>query len=204
MNITGKRQSQFELFPGASENNSPAGKQAGVTKDLTLSLENIIVLSIVFVMALVFFFSCGVERGKRLVALSDAPKKARAITAKQEPVSQSAPEIVASPRQGEQVVYPVEVPREINSENEPSLRLPLEKDDEQENLFTVQVASFKQEKNAQKEADRLKGVGHGEAFVLAKGSYSIVCVGKFGEKKEAQRYSAKLKKKYTDCMIRSL
>jgi len=41
-------------------------------------------------------------------------------------------------------------------------------------------------------------------FVLPKGSYSIVCVGKFILKNDAARYSRKLKKKYNDCLVRRL
>ena len=70
MNINRKRQSQFELFPGASKNKPETGKPAYLTKDLTLSLENTIVLCIIFVMSLVLFFSFGVEKGRRVQNIS--------------------------------------------------------------------------------------------------------------------------------------
>ena len=204
MNMGSKRQSQFELFPGASGNTPQTGRPASLTKDLTLPLENIIVLCIVVVMALVFFFSCGVERGKKLASWSGSRDKVRAIkssnTAPLERVSESVPQ----KEQGEQVVYPVVVPRELTDESAPSVQPPLEKNKEQKQVFTIQVASFKLEKNAQKEADYLRGIGHGEAFVLPKGSYSIVCVGKFMQMNEAKRYTGKLKKEYNDCLVRRL
>lgn len=204
MNIIFRKQSQFELFPGANGNNPPAGKSAGVTKDLTLSLENIIVLFIVFVMALVFFFSCGVERGKKLAVQPKSPSKAAQDKSKVLAETVLAPDKASQPKQEEQVVYPVEVPREITNEGEPPVQVPVEKIEEQELLFTIQVASFKQEADALKEADVLKGKGHDMAFVRQSGSYTIVCVGKFAQKAEAARYSSKLKKKYNDCLVRRL
>src|SRR3989338_314014 len=204
MNIIFRKQSQFELFPGASGNNPPAGKPVGVTKDLTLSLENIIVLFIVFVMALVFFFSFGVERGKKLAVRSKALPKA-AVAANAGPAeTELAPEKTSQSKHQEQVVYPVDVPRELTNEGETPVQAPVEKIEEQELLFTIQVASFKQEADALKEADVLKGKGYDVAFVRQSGSYSIVCVGKFAQKAEAARYSNKLKKKYNDCLVRRL
>ena len=71
MNINRKKQSQFELFPGASKSSPETGRPAYLTKDLTLSLENIIVLCIIFVMSLVLFFSFGVEKGKWVANISN-------------------------------------------------------------------------------------------------------------------------------------
>jgi hypothetical protein len=204
MNIIFRKQSQFELFPGASGSTPQTGRTVGLTKDLTLSLENIIVLSIVFVMTMVFLFSCGVERGKKLAALSLASSKADQAKTMEKTVADRAAEKVLQPNQEEQVVFPVEIPREITEDQALPVLPPVEKNEEQEQLFTIQVASFKLQENAQKEADLLRGTGHDEAFVLPKGSYSIVCVGKFIHHNEAKRYSAKLKKKYNDCMVRRL
>ena len=70
-------------------------------------------------------------------------------------------------------------------------------------FYTVQVASYKGEKYAQKEASLLKQKGY-DILVLPKGAFSIVCVGKFKEKEEAKNFSQKLKKQYKDCLVRSL
>ena len=69
--------------------------------------------------------------------------------------------------------------------------------------YTIQVASFKTDLNANKEADSLKGKGF-ETSVLRKGSYSIVCVGKFQRKEEAKQFSRKLRNRYKDCLVRRL
>src|SRR3989338_11190754 len=61
---------QFELFPNATVNASELRQRRYLLKDLTLSVEHIIVSTIVFVMVTVLFFSFGVEKGKRMVRVS--------------------------------------------------------------------------------------------------------------------------------------
>ena len=90
------------------------------------------------------------------------------------------------------------------NKNEPAFRPPIEKLDEQEKLFTIQVASFKLKANAQREAARIKRMGHEDIFVVPKGNYSIVCVGKFAQRDEAKKFSGRLKEKYNDCLVRRL
>ena len=204
MNINLKRQSQFELFPKPSKNGPEPWRPSRLTKDLTLSLENIIVLCIIFVMVLVLFFSFGVERGKKIALLVPAKDEGGIVQTVKEDVVSETVQTVPQVEREERVVFPVSLPEEIREETEPAFRPPLEKTEEQENLFTIQVASFKLEKNAKKEADRLKGIGHDDTFVVPKGSYSIVCVGKFVRRNEAKKFSSKLKKRYNDCLVRRL
>jgi len=200
MNIRRKKQSQFELFPGSSGSSPEAGKQAHLTKDLTLSLENIIVLCIIFVMSLVLFFSFGVEKGRRVAKGSSDVERSRVV-------DKSAPKSVESAvkvAEKEGIVFPVDIPESLTEDSELDLHEPLEMNDEQERLFTIQVASFKLRKNALREADRLRGVGHEDAFVIPKGSYSIVCVGKFSQRGEAKAFSNRLQSRYNDCLVRRL
>jgi cell division septation protein DedD len=195
MTINIKDRSQFELFPGSS---SHLGAQASPSrppiKDLTLSIENIIVLCIVLVMTYVLFFSFGVERGRRL-------KQAQA------PVEEVLPagkiEVLASPQVDapEQTARPVTQPAVQTKEQ--VLQVPLERELTDEELFTIQIASFKSETSARKEVERLGNTGH-ESFVVAKGDYSIVCIGKFAMRDEAKKASAKLKSKYKDLLVRRL
>ncbi|MCK5012337.1 MAG: SPOR domain-containing protein [Candidatus Omnitrophica bacterium] len=204
MNINPKRQSQFELFPRSSKSTPEAWKPSRLTKDLTLSLENIIVLCIIFVMVLVLFFSFGVERGKKVALLVPVKDEVNIVqTVKPKDVKPPV-ETVSQVEREERVVFPVDIPEEILEDSEPAFRPPLEKTEEQENLFTIQVASFKLKKNAKREADRLKGIGHDDTFVVPKGNHSIVCVGKFAQRNEAKKFSSKLKKRYNDCLVRRL
>ena len=72
--------------------------------------------------------------------------------------------------------------------------------------YTIQVASYKSDVMAQKELAVLKKKGF-ESFVMTKGSYVIVCVGKFSgaqAQDEAKKMFNKLKKQYKDSIVRSL
>ena len=79
----------------------------------------------------------------------------------------------------------------------------IDKKDTLEKIHTVQVASFKEKERAQREADTLVKGGY-DAFIAPKGSYYIVCVGKFAESQQARTLHNGLRKKYADCYIRSL
>lgn len=196
---------QFELFPFLTGRpHSRVARPRYLLKDLTLSVENTIVLCIIFVMAVVLFFSFGVERGKQIVkgALAEPPVTVTVLPAPEDSsdkirersitpagntkAQKSASSLQQQERQQKQM--PVSVPA-------------LEK--KEKGTFTIQVASFKEKEKAQMEAKRLKAKGY-EIFVFPKGKYSIVCVGKFAIKDEATEFSNKLKNKYNDCLVRRL
>jgi len=197
MNINGH--SQFELFPKKSDHFSGESSRRGAQiKDLTLSVENIIVLCIILVMTWVLFFSFGVERGRRLVlnVQTSAPlAQLPSPEAVPEPIAMEVP-IAAT------VVTETTVPITVEGATEKEvIQVPVEKVLTDNDLFTIQVASYKQDSAAQREAKRLSESGY-EIFVLPKGSYRIVCVGKFAEKEQAKEFSKKLKSKYTDLLVR--
>ena len=200
MSINHYRQSQFELFPGASGSTRDSGKKYRLIKDLTLSLENISVLAILFVMILVLFFSFGVEKGKKIAMASHVPESDTFVPAVKNSEEEKQQPAVQVPPVGEKLAIPTDVLDEQETTSSP----PLEKNEEQEQLFTIQVASFKLKKNAEKEAESLKGLGLEDAFVVPKGSYSIVCIGKFVERDEARVFVNKLKNRYNDCLVRRL
>jgi len=199
MNVKRKKQSQFELFPGTAGSNQDSGKKDRLIKDLTLSLENISVLCIIFVMVLVLFFSFGVERGKRIVAYANTPESEKSV---QSGITSSdiKNEQVTQMRSADKSV----IPKDVVNENVVISTQPLKKNEENDGVFTIQVASFRLKKNAEKEAEHLKGIGLEDAFVVSKGSYTIVCVGKFLERSDAKLYSNKLKNRYDDCLVRRL
>ena len=205
MNINRKKQSQFELFPGVLKNgNYEIGKSAHLTKDLTLSLENIIVLCIISVMVVILFFSFGVEKGKRVAMLSGEQSQSETPGTKDKASESESIQGVSTTQQIVKGVIPGDIPENVIKDGQLAFRPPIEKVDGEEQLFTIQVASFKLKKNAQREAQRLKGGGHKDIFVIAKGSYSIVCVGKFAKRIEAKRFSNTLKNRYNDCLVRRL
>ena len=187
---------QFELFPETSSSSKKEEKPRYILKDLTLSVENIIVVSIIFVMFLVLFFAFGVERGKNVVQVfSEEEKFSQEQTVEaldtQKPVSSAkikvvVPEVVQEDSPQKDVIEDDVFPIEENA---------LEKG------YTIQVASFKLEKSARREAARLKNAGH-DTFVIPKGSYSIVCVGRFVQREEAKVFSHQLKNRYQDLLVR--
>ncbi|MBF0330608.1 MAG: SPOR domain-containing protein [Candidatus Omnitrophica bacterium] len=70
--------------------------------------------------------------------------------------------------------------------------------------YTLQVASYKAEKFAKLEADKLKQKGFNDVYVLAKGAYTIVCVGNFQKKEDASDVKRQLKSRYQDFVVRRL
>jgi cell division septation protein DedD len=207
MNLSHRKQSQFELFPGSAAQLPQASDSRYPFQGLTLSPENMIVAVIVLLMIFVLFFSLGVERGKRYSAVV-APQKIitgqnktsdimppQLQTAQQTsvtPVKQAPVNVVPA---GKQVLTPNVVPKPSDA--------PLVEPKSTEGSFTIQVASYKFEKRAQEEADLLKKLGH-QATVMLKGSYYIVCVGSFEEKMLAQRFTSQLKGRYRDYLVRRL
>ena len=202
---------QFELFPETSPQKKEVKKVRYLLKDLTLSVENIIVLAIILVMTLVVFFSYGVEQGKKTIAVNNL-KKNNSVTVKPQVIEKQAVNLLSkeikSSVKKNLVVSSVES-EIIEAESEKSISVDVFSEEESlekekkiiEDGYTIQVASFKLEKNAKKEALRLKDKGH-NTFVIPKGDYSIVCVGKFVEKIQAQKFSHKLKDRYRDLLVR--
>ena len=156
------------------------------------------VITIIFVVCMVLFFSLGVERGKKVALIQVSQSLAAASR---------TPELV-KPEPAEKPVGRISVKHEVK----PVRPKPKAADDKREVLeikidedlkYTIQVASFKKEINANKEAKTLETKGF-ETFVMPKGSYSIVCVGRFAEKNDARLHAKKLKGKYGDYLIRRL
>ena len=204
MPLNDKSYSQFELFPSSSKNIQEIERSSILLKDLTLSTENIIVVAIVFIMASVLFFSFGVERGKRLVKPGQAASKINS--------ADSSKDVIITPSNSSAIVEQVAPiatnPMTAGTQPAKMIQQPALKPKEEgpqpvevRNNYTVQVASFKQQKQAEKEAMVLKQKGF-ESIIHKKGGYAIVCVGKFSLKEEAQKLSSKLQKQYKDCLVR--
>ena len=204
MNITYK-QSQFELFPGSPGSSQETGRPRYAFANITLSLENIIISGIVIVLFMIMCFSVGVERGKRIVRQTtnagETENKELVGTVGQLNVQTEQGSPVPVSTANDQNIAKQKIPAE------PDLRKIIQNPAQQvilpKNIYTIQVASYKKETHAQKEAMTLKQKGY-EIFVVPKGEYSIVCVGKFSEKNDAKVFSNKLKSKYKDFIIRRL
>lgn len=69
--------------------------------------------------------------------------------------------------------------------------------------YTIQVASISKSKNVSKELSKLRSKGY-TAFSLTKGKYTVICVGRFNAREDAQINLVKMKNSYPDCQIRRL
>lgn len=147
--------------------------------------EKIILGIITLVIVSIFSFSLGVQKGGKLSGLIPGNTKEVPIStaikpqkpADQKPAMHSA------------------IEKEIVIEK-PSIK------DFQHN-FTIQLASYKAELAAKKEADALKKKGF-SPLVLSKGKYSVLCVGNFSEREKAKTMLSQFKKRYRDCILRKL
>ena len=229
MNINYK-QAQFELFPGTPGSSMDTGRPRYLFANLNLSVENLVIGGIVILMAMVFIFSLGVEKGKKLIGQSDvamvmdysnppAIASAHAVmssdsSSQVSPVAMSAQTVMVKTTQNK--IQPTAVNRlnpqrqnndMVKATEKIASTTPSNKAQTLPQIlnkpYTIQVASFKDEKYAQKEAMALKNRNF-DVFVISKGNFSIVCVGKFSKKDEANGILAKLKKNYNDCLVRRL
>ena len=194
-----QKPSQFELFPGESAGSVSIGKPRSPLRDLAISPENMIVWTILLVMTFVLAFSFGVERGKGIQPVTLTEEKINL-----EDKGQNA--IIGPPASAERVkIKDKIIVSKESKQDKSSQKKGIKKEDKQlpQGHYTIQVASFKLKDRATQEARQLEKTGH-QIFVLSKGSYSIVCVGKFEQKEQADKLSQKLKGRYRDLMLRRL
>jgi cell division protein FtsN len=204
------KQPQFELFPGSSAHDDDPTRPRVFLANLTLSVENLVVLTILGIMVAVFAYSLGVERGRHLMAgeMKQAPVTQPAVSATTAAVR---PTTVA-PAAMTATAHPVGAVGTINAvpAARPAVAVPAAVAQTQPSQalaatfkYTIQVASYADEKFAQKEAGDLNKSGF-ETLIMQKGKYAILCVGKFAQKNEAMSVISKLKSKYKDCLVRSM
>lgn len=171
-----KEYSQLELFSQAKGYNQEKKHSSKAFISYISKREKAVLIIIAFLVTGIASFSLGVKKGKSYILLKTGSRLD--IAAKPEPL------------------LPAPVPTEqTRIEDEQPIRYIQN--------YTIQVASFLNKTNAQKEADNLKKRGM-SALVLSKGRFSIVCVGNFAKREEAELLLSKLKKQYQDCRIRRL
>ncbi len=224
MNINYK-EAQFEFFPNSGSSTDETNRPHFLAARLTLSVENLVILSIVSIMVLLFSFSLGVERGKMVASretgqFSSDDKNIPAVAdAGMKSLVKSdgkAPEAKAASPQPMKAVLPVEKTKDKAAGTK--VLAALSQDSGRDTgmtqalssakalgKYTVQIASYKSSKGAQKEAEALKQKGYRDVFVMPKGSHVILCVGNFQNREEADQFGKKkLKSRYQDLRVRSL
>ncbi|MDP8293010.1 MAG: SPOR domain-containing protein [Candidatus Orphnella occulta] len=185
-----KRQVQKELF---EEFGSPEKRrypknlfENKSNRTITLLYEHIAFIIIGIIVLSIIVFSLGVERGKsvRLKRVSLAAENKKDID-----------NIVLSKADKDAEVAVIE-------EEKALLPLP-EYEEEPLPAYTVQVASYASESFAKGRVDKLISEGY-EAFALHKGSYYIMCIGRFRDKEDAVSEMKRLRKQYSDCLLRKI
>lgn len=194
---------QFELFPTQSDPNGDALRPRYFSTHFTFSLENMVVMGILMLMTLLFLYSIGLEKGKRIVEILPNPEQP--VPAEKELTDRETATSSAELQQNKRTESPVEASHP-NVKEIPAVLPPLKSPQSNELVYTIQVASFRSQKYAQLEVDRLKDQGYDRKVIMVvpKGEYSIVCVGQFSRKEQANTYISRLRGKYKDCLVRRL
>ncbi|MFC1631783.1 SPOR domain-containing protein [Candidatus Omnitrophota bacterium] len=169
----------FENFPNSTHKQHKKRFTLGKV-NLSCSYENLIIVSIGLIMTLLVCYSLGVEKGKRLAQAKD----------------------LLIPEVAEQTKPAVEHKTTEPKKVKPKVKVAQAKEKINQDLPYIQVASFRTDKYAQKEMQRLKEKGF-SAYALDWGTYKVVCVGGYDNKNQANLALKQLKTMYADCILRN-
>lgn len=194
---------QLELFRSGDSDvleniRAPLKEDSALLEKMHRYKKNILFF-IIFLFVSLISFSLGIEKGKKIV--------------RPDVIKNLAEENMHSLSLKEAIVVPAGQPSKqqtvINKERViPSVvKKKQEKIKKKEELkkanYTIQVASVLQKKNVNAELSKLKSKGY-SAFSLSKGKYTVICIGKFNLKEDAQQLLQKIKSNYPDSQIRRL
>jgi len=199
MNINYK-ESQIDFLShvgGKAEGSAPPRYMAA---QISLSLENLVIFSIVAIMVVIFSFSLGIERGKG-VALTPAAGSDLDVKEATTP-SKGAGKVEKASGKTEVKEFKSDT-QDVKS-HMPAVKAVAKAKPVASGAYTLQVASYKGIKSAQREADKLKQKGFDKVYVLPKGTYTIVCVGNFQNKEDASDVKRQLNNRYQGSVVRRL
>jgi len=189
MNINYK-QPQFELFPANSATLEDINKPKFLLANLTLSVESLVIFTILGIMVALFSFSLGVERGKHVAAQSLDERVsaawnvgARTIAV---PVAASVPVGLAIP-----VGKIVQQKSGVMHNSLVGIG----------NRYTLQAATYGSEEYARQDALLLKAKKF-QSFLIKSGQYWLLCVGNFNNKESAIAFLRKLPGQYRSSQVR--
>jgi septal ring-binding cell division protein DamX len=173
-----KREEQHELFqeftrPSRGIRRIRERYSTRRTPFIAISIEHAVFAGIAIILAIVIFFSLGVERGKQLGKIKAATRTRRLPQA-------SAP--VSGPGGG----------RDAHSHERRG----------ESGAYTVQIVTYKNESAANRKIVALKKEGL-RAFIIPKKGLFQVCVGTYGTSREAVGALKKLRSQYKDCFVRN-
>ncbi len=216
MNEIKQEEVQQELFNEFSDEPKKQGPLPGISKPqkpilISTSTEQIILISIIFILVSCFIFFLGVIRGKSLgekvqgqnVAPQDyvppVQNAAKPIAVKAIPVKQqaAAPAPLAvkpsvfSAKPAEVKTQPIPAPTTKSALAALNLSKP----------YTIQLTTSKKKDLAEKEVDAIQKKGF-FSFIIPSGEYFQVCVGQYATKDEAKKDLKVFGSKYKDCYLR--
>ncbi len=183
------RNRQLDLF-GSKANKEKSRQREGIV----IPVDATILILVVIILLLVLFFSWGVERGRKLTlkdfAIENEPQK---ISLKMSQEEKFEP-LLNKPIENEadSNIDKKEEETEKDKKNKPVT-----------SRYRVQVATFHKLSSAREEAKKLEKEGF-PVEIETKSKYSVVYVGSFEDKSEAENNFKKLKNTYQDCILRSL
>jgi septal ring-binding cell division protein DamX len=189
-----KRQVQKELFEDFVAQDKKRYPKDTISKKtkftLTLHVEHLILGATGLVLILAVVFSIGVEKGKGIML--NPPHQDNIKEAVRHAETEPSADL-------KEIEEPLTARDETPKQQAVSLDLlPQESD-----IYTVQIASYTKQASAESYARSLKQRNM-EAFTLKKGSYYVICVGRFGQRHEAESEMRKLRKFYSDCIVRKI
>jgi len=199
MNINYK-QPQFELFPANSATLEDIDKPRFLLANLTLSVESLVIFSILGIMVALFAFSLGVERGKHLAAqsldegVSTAWNVGARTVAQRAVVIPAAVATVAARPLGNMGVLTSTANRRISSSHVNTTA-------SVGGRFTLQLATYGNEQYARQDALIFKAKNF-QSFLIKSGKYWLLCVGNFTSKDSATAYLKKLPSQYRSSQVR--
>jgi len=204
MNINYK-QPQFELFPANSATLEDIDKPKFLLANLTLSVESLVIFSILGIMVALFSFSLGVERGKHVAAQTMDEKVAEAWNVGARTMAPSvavAPELRAPALRAPVASRPLGnmglllsagsrkiSPAHVNTTSGVGVH------------FTLQLATYGNQEYARQDALALKAKKF-QSFLIKSGKYWLVCIGNFTSKEGATAFLRKLPEPYRSSQVR--
>lgn len=175
--------------------------------------DHAVLLAIAGLIGISVVFALGVERGKRLILASTPVAPITTVANEPQPPSQAldAKPLSSAPATGLQQdeapkPAPTPAPEAATPKPEkvvaPAVK-PTKTPIKSASRFAIQVVTYKQERFAKKECDRLKQRGE-PAFLVTKKDRVVLYVGPFPSREHASAKLANLKQQYQDCFLRTL
>jgi cell division septation protein DedD len=174
---------------------------------VTFGLDTLILIGIVIGLLLTVAFSLGVERGRKIAYVDAKKETIMPVLVKEAPLAVSAEEAAegiiqpASSHTSAQVAPSTASEKTAKQAPPPVAEKPAQAETP-ETGYGIQIATYVHQSRADREADDLKTKGY-PTIVAKKGEFFVVFVGPFTKKEDAGNKLSTLRKKYSDCFIKT-